>query len=266
MTKVRMAMDERAMIDQLSDMVAYSISEDDIQIVLAECDGDIMKALDELLNLKAIQKMDVADESPRHNTELDGQLQWNLFTKELESYGLDDQACRELIQVLKERRGAGKLLSLAIVLELLDSMNVADEHPLKELQNRYPMIPLSIIEESFECNNFNLHETMKALVETKSLLNESGTLETFSYAAVAKPSAQPVAPPPPEVNCKYEFPTLTKLQRGKSKEALSVWHKSLHGLPTGGRGTLTTRMKLELLQSSFPTIDTDIVCTVVLVH
>ncbi|RHZ16243.1 hypothetical protein DYB31_002929 [Aphanomyces astaci] len=260
-------MDERAMVGMLADMVAYSISEDDIQLVLVECDGDMTKALDELLTLKTTRELDDAESMP--DTQLDGQMQWELFTAELASYGLDAHSCHELIQVLKEQRGTGKLLSSAIVQELLDSMDTIDEHPLQDLTSRFPTIPVAIVHEVYEHHEYDVQATAKALIETKALLNASGTFETFSYASIATPSASnngAPPPPPPPVNCKHAFPTLTKFQLGPANEDTStVWHKALHGLPTGHRGTLTTRMKLEFLQTSFPSIDSDILCLALLV-
>ncbi|RHZ17498.1 hypothetical protein DYB26_002323 [Aphanomyces astaci] len=231
-------MDERAMVGMLADMVAYSISEDDIQLVLVECDGDMTKALDELLTLKTTRELDDAESMP--DTQLDGQMQWELFTAELASYGLDAHSCHELIQVLKEQRGTGKLLSSAIVQELLDSMDTIDEHPLQDLTSRFPTIPVAIVHEVYEHHEYDVQATAKALIETKALLNASGTFETFSYASIATPSPA-------------------------NEDTSTVWHKALHGLPTGHRGTLTTRMKLEFLQTSFPSIDSDILCLALLV-
>ncbi|ETV83400.1 hypothetical protein, variant [Aphanomyces astaci] len=148
-------------------------------------------------------------------------------------------------------------------------MDTIDEHPLQDLTSRFPTIPVAIVHEVYEHHEYDVQATAKALIETKALLNASGTFETFSYASIATPSASnngAPPPPPPPVNCKHAFPTLTKFQLGPANEDTStVWHKALHGLPTGHRGTLTTRMKLEFLQTSFPSIDSDILCLALLV-
>ncbi|CAK4084111.1 unnamed protein product [Aphanomyces euteiches] len=246
------------MIETLSDMVNYDLSEDEIQLVLVKNDGDMSKALDELLSILAIREM----EQTQAATKQDSAMQWQLFTNELESYGLDQDASRELIKLLHERK------EMSSVLELLDDViDDINEHPLQELQKRHPKIPMDIIQEAFEQHNYDLKATADALVETKRLINENGSIETFSYASVAKgkPAKQPAPPPPPLVDNKHEFPTLKRFQLGSSQdEASSVWSKATQGLPTGGRGTLTTKMKLEQLQRSFPTIDKDILCAALL--
>ncbi|KAF0686726.1 Aste57867_21474 [Aphanomyces stellatus] len=256
-------MDGADMVGMLADMVGHSLHEDEIQLVLAKNEGDMTKALDELLSLMAIREMPDAM-APRENTQGDGSLQWELFTNELTAYGLDDEACHELVQVLKERKGTEKLTTSTIMLELLDAMDDVDEHPLQDLQNRYPMIPFDMIQEAYELHNYDVKATAASLIETKELLNESGTIETFSYASVVKPKQTMTAAPPPSVQDKYEFPTLTRFQLGQPATTTSVWAKETQGLPRG-RGTLTTRMKFEQLRHSFPSVDPDVVCAALLV-
>ncbi|OQR85093.1 hypothetical protein ACHHYP_12283 [Achlya hypogyna] len=266
-----------ATIDMLHDLVEYRLSRHEVESVLNLNEGNTARAIDELLSMLKIQELE-RKSSIDERAEVaasDAQLQWDLFTTEMSAHGLDESTCSDLLQLLKESRGADQLASSTIVRELLNAMDDVEEeeHPVLQLQAQFPHVRGDIVQEVFEQHDYDLVAATKALEETGHLLNSDGAVETYSYVSIAKgPAVKQSGTPGPKAFPQLQQPKAGRragrrvLHWAKSPNSENAWHSKNQALPTGTPATLSTKLKLEYLEKRMPSIDSDVLCTALLLN
>ncbi|KDO22724.1 hypothetical protein SPRG_12151 [Saprolegnia parasitica CBS 223.65] len=261
-----------ATLDLLHDVVEYRLTKRDIASVLELNDGNVARTIDELLSMLKIQDMERKGsiDATADVVAADSKLQWDLFLAEMGTHGLDEATCTDLLQALQDTCGGDHVASSTIVHELLAAMDDAPEeedHPIAVLQDQFPHVRSDLIQEIFEQNEYDVAATTNALSETGHLLNANGSLETYSYASMAK------GPAHKSKTGAKSFPSLQSRRSSKRRVVQwgkhaprNAWETNDQALPTGTPGSLSTKLKLEYLQKRLPNVDADILCTALLLN
>ncbi|OQS05073.1 hypothetical protein THRCLA_02744 [Thraustotheca clavata] len=253
-----------ASVAELQAMVEYRLTREEIANVLASNNGDVTATTDELLCKLKIMDMQITED----NSSNDSKLQWNLFTKELSEYGVDESNCNELLQLIKNASSSDQFTSSEVVLRLLSAMDNEEEelHPIQKLQEQFPNVGVELIQDTFEQHNYDLKATAKALENIGYLFDDNGNVANYSCASVAK---GPQKKKQQSSKKRNEFPRLKPKFRPldlSCTKGVNAWENKDQALPTGTPGSLSTRLKLEYLQQRLPTIDSDIICTALLLN
>ncbi|TDH74415.1 hypothetical protein CCR75_001488 [Bremia lactucae] len=204
----------------------------EVQRALETCDGDVSRAVDEVLNLVAIKTYSQQDQQIQHERRQWQQEHAKLPLAELCSgLGLEqDSSFMKALQHLPENE-QDELLATngAFVQQLLLSLDedsevgseTDTEHPLQYLLELYPDYKADVVEDVLDCHGYDVDKAAEALYNLRALHHVQ------SFAAVVSADARDAAEKSfscttgPEEDTLEGFPKLSdasKMQQKKHKK------------------------------------------------
>ncbi|KAF1781530.1 UBA-like [Phytophthora cactorum] len=269
------------------------VTRKEVQRALESCDGDVSRAVDDVLSLVAIKTLSQQDQQSLQERQQRQQEHAKLQLSELCSgLGLDEDSSFQLLLCLDE--------------DSEDGSEDEDVHPLQYLLELYPDYKVEVVEDVLDSHNYDVDKAADALHNLRALNHVQ------SYATVVNADARAAAQQRelyvngPKVDSLGQFPELgvpsktqqkklmrhqrrqQKLQQaphqrpppkpspppiaypmlparkhtvqGKAKPAYNAWdHKAApHDRAESG---ITTQLKLERLKKLLPSIDSSVIQT-----
>ncbi|KAL3664934.1 hypothetical protein V7S43_010111 [Phytophthora oleae] len=207
------------------------VTRKEVQRALQSCDGDVSRAVDEVLSLVAIKTLSQQDQQTLKERHEQQQVHAKLQLSELCSgLGLDEDSSfvTALQQLPQSERDDLLATNGAFVQQLLlsldeeedseDDSETEDMHPLQYLLEMYPDYKVEVVEDVLDSHNYDVDKAAEALHNLRALNHVQ------SYATVVNADARAAAQQRelyvngPKVDSMGQFPELGATSKTQQKK------------------------------------------------
>ncbi|KAF1793675.1 Smr domain [Phytophthora cactorum] len=255
------------------------VTRKEVQRALESCDGDVSRAVDDVLSLVAIKTLSQQDQQSLQERQQRQQEHAKLQLSELCSgLGLDEDS--SFVAALQQLPESERDDLLPLMESFEDGSEDEDVHPLQYLLELYPDYKVEVVEDVLDSHNYDSYATVvnadaraaaqqrelyvngpkvdslgqfpelgvPSKTQQKKLMRHQRRQQKLQQAPHQRPPPKPSPPP-------IAYPMLPH-----AKPAYNAWdHKAApHDRAESG---ITTQLKLERLKKLLPSIDSSVIQT-----
>eukprot|EP00644_Phytophthora_capsici_P005144 jgi/Phyca11/524955/estExt2_fgenesh1_pm.C_PHYCAscaffold_10175 len=257
------------------------VTRKEVQRALQSCDGDVSRAVDEVLSLVAIKALSQQDQQTLKDRHERQQEHTKLQLGELCSgLGLDEDSSFviALQQLPQSERDDLLATDGAFVQQLLlsldeedgseDGSETEDIHPLQYLLEMYPDYKVEVVEDVLDSHNYDVDKAAEALYNLRALNHVQSYATVVNADARAAAQQREVYVNGPKVDSMGQFPELAypalprqgNTAKMKTKGNFNAWDHQ-HAPHDRMESGITTQLKLERLKKLLPSIDASVIQT-----
>ncbi|KAL4094468.1 hypothetical protein PRIC1_010129 [Phytophthora ramorum] len=228
--QVDLVLEMAATFDADGFQLAPQVTRQEVQTALQSCDGDVSRAVDEVLSLVAIRTLSQQEQQTHQEQH---QCHAQLQLKELCSgLGLeDDSSFVVALQQLPEREREDLLATngafvqqLLLSLDEEDSEEDSDEdsdedmHPLQYLLEMYPDYKVGVVEDVLDSQNYDVDKAADALHNLRALNHVQSYATVVNADARAAAQQRELSVNGPKVESLGQFPQLEAASKTQQKK------------------------------------------------
>ncbi|KAG7384343.1 hypothetical protein PHYPSEUDO_002750 [Phytophthora pseudosyringae] len=209
-----------------------NVSRKEVQRALQSCDGDVSRAVDEVLSLVAIKTLSRKDQQTLLERQERQQEHAKLQLSELCSgLGLDEASSfvAALQQIPESERDVLLATNGAFVQQLLLSLDeeeddseggseTEDLHPLQYLLEMYPDYKVEVVEDVLDSHNYDVDKAAEALHNLRALKHVQNFATVVNADARAAAQQRELYANGPKVDSLGQFPELGATSRTQQKK------------------------------------------------